>query len=183
MAYEFFQETPANVDFSADSGYGTQVFFRELQKFTSIAEAPNTGTEEGETRIITDDHTFPVDEGFIKASGHQSGGEMEAQSQGEAGFLGQMPYKHKVFLVGDKAALRERVENMKNRPFIMIFKDPNCQDTRMLQLGCGCDPAIVSDAKFMSGNRKTGGKKGYEITFESTCLFDYQGILTLKEVA
>jgi hypothetical protein len=62
---------------------------------------------------------------------------------------------------------------------VVIFKDPNCQDTRMLQLGCDCDPALTT-YKFTSGNRRTGGKKGYEVTFQSGCLFDYTGTVTEK---
>ncbi len=181
ILYELFQEVPGNVRRAAAGGYGTQCWFREIEKFDTIQEAPTSGTVEGQTRIITDTHIFTDgDDGFIKASGHQTGGEVEGKTQGEPGFMGQPQYEFKLFFVGDHPALRERVENLMNRSIILIFKDPNCQDTRMLQLGCDCDPALVSGFDFKSGNRKSGGMKGYEVKVVSSCLFDYEGTLTEK---
>lgn len=180
MPYELYQELAANVKHAADSGYGPQAWFRELSKFLVIAEAPNTGTVEGETRIVVDDHTFTAPEGFIKFSGHQDGGMMKGDTPGEPGFMAQNSYTYEFFMVGDHAPLREKVEGLRNKAGIFLFKDPNCQDTRILQLGCECDPALFAATPFESGERKKGGKKGYKITVVSTCLFDYEGVITEK---
>ena len=179
ILYELYQEVSANVKRAAPGGYNTTCWFREVDKFTSLKTPPASGTVEGQMRIITETHTFAVDDGFIQGSGHQEGGSMEGEPQGEPGEQGLPMYKFTLFFVGDHAPLRERVEEMSNRSFVLLFKDPKCSDTRILQLGGDCDPALTS-FKFTSGSRKTGGKKGYLVTFQSSELNDYQGTVTEK---
>lgn len=178
--YELYQETPANVEHNANPGYGTIAFFQQLKNFTLVEEVTGGGSVEGDTKIITGNHTFPTDEGFVQYSDHQGGSTLEGEASGDEGFVGLPGYKFTIFLVGDSPALQEKVEGMRNMAGILIFKDPECDATRMHQLGCKCDPAIVTSIKFTSGGRKSGGKKGWEVTLTSTCKFDYQGTLTLK---
>lgn len=180
MEYNFFQEDPANVNFGADPGYGTKIWFREISKFETIQEPTDTPTEEGDTKIITDTHLFGSGEGFIKLSLHQDGVTLEGETQGEPGFMGQIPRKLKGFVVGDEAPLLEKIENLRNRGVIVLFEHPDCSNNQKYQLGCECDPAVISSIKEMSGGRKTGGKKGFEIEFTSTCRFIYEGSITEK---
>lgn len=186
MVYDFFQESPENVQFGATPGYG-DLLFQDVAKFDNIAEAQSGSSAEGVTRIITDDHTFPTpgvgdpQVGFIKATLYREGSQLEGQSQGgDAGFQTK-EYMAKGFIVGDTAAVREKVENLANRGMIVLVKAPDCADNTLKQLGCKCEPAVLKEWKFTSGNKLTGGKKGYEVTFAATCLLDYQGTVTLND--
>lgn len=180
MAYEFFQEDPTKVKFGDDPGHSPVLLFAEVGEFTTIAAAPNTGTVEGETVIITADHTFPVGKGFKKMTGYRDGVMLEGSSSGDIGFQSEENVL-KTFVVGDYAELKEKVKNMKNKAFILLFKDPQCNSGRYQQLGCQCDPAVLKSFKRMSGDKTKGGKKGMEIEFSCTeSPFDYEGVVTLK---
>lgn len=185
MAYDFFQEDPTTVKFGAIPGYG-DLLFQDVSVFETVAEPTGSGSE-GALRLINTDHEFPTpgvgdpQRGFIKATLYREGSQLEGQSQGgDAGFQTK-EYMVKGFIVGDGANIRERVENLANRGLIVLVKDPECAVNRVLQLGCKCEPAVLKEWKFTSGNKLTGGKKGYEVTFAATCLFDYEGNITLND--
>jgi hypothetical protein len=70
---------------------------------------------------------------------------------------------------------------MLNRAFIVLYKDSDCQSTRYQQLGCECDPAILESYEYTSGNKTSGGKKGFVLTFTANMIpLDYEGIITYK---
>lgn len=180
MAYDFYQEDPSKVKFGDNPGHAPKFLFAEPKEFTTIAAAPNTGTTEGETNIIVDDHIFPVGKGFKKASTYRDGVVAEGQTAGEVGFQSK-EHMIKGFLVGDYAELKEKVANMLNKAFIVLYQDPECSSTRYQQLGCACDPAVLKEYKYNSGNKTSGGKKGFELTFTAAEIpFDYQGLITQK---
>lgn len=180
MAYDFYQEDANLVKFGDDPGHAPKFLFSELKEFTNVATAPSTGTVAGQTKIIPGDHTFPVGKGFIQASTYRDGVQVEGQTAGEVGFQTDM-WAKKAFLVGDYAELKETVENMKNKGFILLYQDPKCQSARYQQLGCACNPAVLKEYKYNSGNKVSGGKKGFELTFECPEMpNDYQGLITLK---
>jgi hypothetical protein len=178
MEYEYNQEDPETVNFGAKTG-GGNLLFRETSKFTTIAEAPTSG-DEGATCTITDDHVFAVDEGFIRISTYRASSTAEGETSGEPGFQGKIPYKIKGFMVGDDPITQERAENLRNRGVILLQESPDCNDTRVIQYGCKCEPAVIEKITFNQGDKYTGGRCGYEITFTATCKADYQGDVAEK---
>lgn len=180
MAYDFFQENPLNVKFGDDPGHDDLFLFAETKDFTTIQDVMASPTAEGDTVRITGSHAFAVGKGFIKASTYREGVQVEGTSTGDPGFLGD-DYMATGFLVGDYAALKEKVVEMKNKPFVVLVKDPKCSDVRYQQLGCKCSPAILKEYKYTSGGKLTGGKKGFLLTFATTCVpLDYEGTVVLK---
>lgn len=178
MAYNFFQQT--NVNVGATPGYAGEIAFIDVNDLTTIAEPTGPFTTEGASLIITADHVAAAGKGFIKASLYREGVTVKSKTNGDPGFhVGE--YSLEGFLVGDDAATREKADNIKNRGFIVLFKDPNCQEERWLQMGCKCSPA-VGMSEFESGNILSGNKKGYKITFTvAPCpIFDYKGAITYK---
>lgn len=180
MAYEFFQEDPANVKFGDNPGHSPVLLFCEVKDFTTIAAPPLTGTVEGETMIIVDDHVHPAGKGFTQMTGYRDGVMFDGSTSGDVGFQIEENVL-KIFVVGDGPALKEKVKNMKNKAFIFLYGDPECKSTRLQQLGCQCDPAVFKGAKKMSADKTKGGKKGMELEFTSPeAPSDYQGLVTYK---
>lgn len=180
MAYEFFKEDASAVKFGDNPGHSPVLLFAETKEFTVIAAAPSTGTVEGETVIITDDHTFPVGEGFKELTGYRDGIMIEGQASGDIGFQVEENVL-KTFIVGDYAKLKEKVKNMKGKGFILLYRDPECNSLRLQQLGCKCDPAVLKNFKRMTGDKTKGGKKGIELEFScAETPFDYEGLVTYK---
>ena len=174
--YDLFPETVVND--GAIPGYGN-LWVAELKSFLTIAPEPNTSSVEGGLRIITGDHTFAATKGFRKMTLYRGDSQTDGTFPGDPGFKTTL-YNVKAFVVGDDANTREFCEMLINKGVILLQTAPDCADTRILQHGCSCSPTVVKDSKFSSGGRISGGKKGYEITFESTCLFDYQGVVTAR---
>jgi|GEM_PF-2586894 len=176
--YDFFMESVKNQ--GANPGYGN-LLVAEPKNFTSIAVAPASTTTEGGLRIISDDHTFPAGKGFRTLTMYRGDTSTDGSFPGDPGFKTNQ-YGAKGFLVGDDPATREFAEQLKNKGVILLQTSADCSDTRILQHGCSCSPTVVKDVKFSSGSRISGGKKGYEITFECMDIFDYQGVVTEQSV-
>lgn len=180
MAYDFFQENPAKVKFGDNPGHSPELLFAEVREFTTIAAPPSVGVAEGDTVIITADHIFPVGKGFKKMTGYRDGVMLDGSSSGDVGFQSEENVL-KTFVVGDYAELKEKVKNLKNKAFILLFRDPDCNSGRLQQLGCKCDPVVLKSFKRMSGDKTKGGKKGVEIEFSCTeAPFDYEGLVTIQ---
>ena len=175
-SYSFLPESVKQ--FGNDPGKGN-LMVAEISGFTTFAPLPVTETNEGDLRIITGSHTFPATKGFRTITLYRGSSESEGSFPGDSGFKTK-EYMVKGFLVGDKAANREFVEYLKNKGVILLQNPPDPADTRILQYGTQDTPAVVKDVKFTTGNRLTGGKSGYEITFEAHDLFDYAGTVTLQ---
>lgn len=183
--FDFFQNQDPK--FTAIPGYGNLAFSptRYFDKTNNtdpyelgIAEPEAPFTEAGASKIITSDHDWLDTKGAIKLYLDKDGTDLSGGGEGESGFQGKK-YVAKGFVVGDDAATLEMVENLIADAHIAFINDPVCTKNRIMQLGCACDPATAT-YKFMSGNKKSGGKKGYEITFEAGCLFEYQGAMVYK---
>jgi hypothetical protein len=180
MAYNFFQQNDATVETGGTPGYSSNFAFAEIKKFATIALPTATPTVEGDTRIVDGDHVFVSLEGFIKSTLYRDGVEIDGETKGDIGFTTPVDYTAKAFFPGDAATLREKVENMRNKAFMCLVDDPNCDTTRILQLGSKCSPAVIKDIKYTSGNKTTGGKKGYVVEFMSNVLLDYPGLIDYK---
>ena len=178
MAFNFFKEDATLVKFGDNPG-NSNFQFAPVSWFNVLQEAPATGTVAGETKIITATHTFTVGKGFIDITLYREGSEGEGDFKGDPGF--NVPeYTYKGLIVGDHAEVSELVEEIANTGLVVLIKGPKCNDTRRIQLGCKCEPAIMTAGKFSTGQKLGGGKKGYMISFTSSCRFDYTGTVTMK---
>lgn len=176
--FNFYKEDINTVKFGDNPGNGN-FMFAPRSWFNVLQEAPDTGTVAGETKIITATHTFTAGKGFVDITLYRDGSEGEGDFKGDPGF--NVPeYTYKGLIVGDHAEVTELVEEIANQGLIVLIKDPKCASTRHIQLGCKCDPAIMTAGKFTTGQRLGSGKKGYMISFTSPCKFDYTGTVTMK---
>lgn len=179
MAYDFFQENPDNVKGGDTPGHDALIYIGLYSKFTTIAVPSDTPSAEGDTLIITDDHIFGVDDGFVKMTGFRDGAEVKTKSVGEEAFQ-TIESELELFNVGDHAPLKEKLLNYMNQKVVVLYRDPVCGSTRVQQLGNKCEGAIISMLEGGSGNKK-GGKKGFTIKFKAFHIpLDYQGDITLQ---
>lgn len=176
--FNFHKEDKTKVKFGANPGNGN-FKFAPVSWFNVIQEVSGTGTVAGDTKIISGTHTFLTGKGFVDITLYREGSEGDGDFKGDPGF--NVPeYNYKGLIVGDEAEVNELVEEIVNTGLIVLIKDPKCTSDRYIQLGCGCDPAIMTSGKFSTGQRLGGGKKGYLITFTSPCKNDYTGTVTDK---
>lgn len=174
--YDFFPET--NPEFGADPGFGN-LYVVEHGNVLAFATEPLIGSAEGDLRKTDGDHTFAAGKGFRKISFYRGDSQTDGNMPGDPGFKSKV-YEVKGFIAGSKAKTREFAENLRNKAVLVLQEEPNCEETVLAQHGCACKPVYVKDVKFTSGSQITGGKKGYEIIFESMCWFDYDGVVTMK---
>lgn len=180
MAYDFFQETADNVKGGDTPGHDSLVYIGLYSDFTTIAQPIASPTAEGDTLIIEDDHDFGVSDGFVKLTGFRDGAEVKTKSVGDEGFQ-TVESELELFVVGDHAPVKEKLNEYLNKAVILLYRDPNCGSTRVQQLGNHCKAAIVTSIDGGSGKAIGGGKKGF--MFKVKCYhmpLDYQGDITLK---
>jgi hypothetical protein len=121
--------------------------------FTTIEEAPSTGTNAGDTATIADAHTFvssPTAHGWLKFQvipGKE--GNFKMATEGEypnqktkTSFMLQM--------VGLNAAQVEFAKQSKNRRFIALIADGNCGNESYWNIGCKCRPVILTQNDYDS---------------------------------
>lgn len=175
--YTFFQQTDAQ--FGQDPGHSPDLLFQDLNVFTALS-VPSASASPGDTLTITGDHTFPMGSGFINLSTYRDGAEVNGKSAGEPGF--QIKDNSLTFvIVGDSAVIKEKAENMKNRPLIFLVRDPQPGSVRYQQLGTAENPCVVTAVEQTSGNKTKGGTKGYKITVAAVeQIYDYQGTIVLN---
>lgn len=135
--------------------------------FTSIA-VPTAHAAAGESKTISDDHTFTSGKGFIECLGYvRQKGAGKGSTVGELGSK-TMKWEISVPVSGLSAPLLEFIEGGLNNDFIILAAD-GClcgvdADT-YLQFGCENIPAQLS----VDGDLGTieGGFKGATLKFES----------------
>lgn len=177
MSINYVNITPTVVA-AADKkpGHSDILYLQRTSAFTAIAGALADGTP-GATKRVTTDHTFPVNEGFLKIHCKAKSIDPTGDAQGEAG--GQVPnYKYKVIIKGDSPTILEFVENILNEDLIAIFNGPVCGVDDFVQVGNECSPAQISGFAFRAGSRGNGGFKEYEFTIESSEKMFYEGTIT-----
>lgn len=90
-------------------------------------------------------------------------------------------HKPKIYIPGDSAILLDMVDGVINDDVILFIEDiENCKSgsTSYLQYGSKCDPATVSSGTFASGEVGGDTTKGYELEFETTAKYFYNGAIT-----
>lgn len=177
IMYTFIQEVQADVAFGQDPGQSPVLLFQDLNQFSLPLALPATLGSAGATLTITGSHAFPSGVGFIQFTSYMDGPEVSGKTTGEPGFTVKKNAL-KITIVGDSAIIKEKCENLRNRPLIWLFRDPAPGSTRWQQLGTEENPAVVESIEQMGGNKTKGGTKGYVITVASIeQVYDYQGTI------
>lgn len=107
---------------------------------------------------------------YVKRDTIEAPGESQGEMQNQ-----RLIYSPKIFLIGDGPVGLEIVNNILNEDLILFVQD-DC-DSKFIQFGSGCAPALVSKVGFQSGTLKSGAK-GYEVTIDSICKYFYTGAIT-----
>ena len=170
----------------ASSGKNTAgmslTWFAPVSSFTpstGIKDPPETGTDPGDTVIISTTHTFQTGFGFIPLPVDAEVSEMKLKSGGDSGSTTETT-EMIAFLPGDSPELLELVHNICDEQLIAVQKTAECANAQFKQAGCSCYPAKAT-YEFTSGTKKTGGRKGYVITFTAICTPSfYAGTITEK---
>lgn len=177
--------TPASFDYNniakkkAQKGLGNTVYFVPTDRVATFGQINSTSsTDPGMTVTVDTDHLFDETEGFRTGYTTQDYSQLSGDTTGEVGSR-SVEFKAEVFIPGNDAELSEFAGNAINEDFLVLLKDPNCENGQVMQLGTHCSPAKFS-GKFTSGTIKDG-KKGwmFEIEYTGNLLF-YTGDITLK---
>ncbi len=149
MPFDFFQ-IPEIV---GTEGGMSAVYGAPVDWFTTIEEAPASGSAAGDTATIADAHTFvstPTAHGWLKfvvVPGKE--GNFKVAREGEypnqktkTTFVAQM--------VGLSAAQVEFAKQSKNRRFIFLIADGNCGNESYWNIGCKCRPVIITQSDYDS---------------------------------
>lgn len=166
-----------------NKGSGVSDFFY-WSPFSSFAAngikcPPAAPTTNEESVTVADDHTFTVDNGFLKVQGSPSKNMFEASFIGEQGSL-KMMASLKVFLPGSEDSLHAAISLVMNEPLIVLVKDSNCADDFWYQLGCDCAGAYIAPEGGFKSGTNADGVKGYEITikYPTNAVLKYTGAIT-----
>lgn len=144
--------------------------------FETLAKAPKTGTNPGDTAIITADHKFKTGKGWTKQYITLDSNEIKAAIVGERDGRG-VKINFEGFHPGNKAVALEFGRVVKNLGLIMLVPDA---DGTYLQVGAEGLPVELA-ADYGSG-RLSGGRRGFTIKGEaySNGLYIYAGAIAYK---
>lgn len=175
--YPLLQQAANAGNQSGKAGYKAPFFIALMSEFTTFDEPPATGTNPGDTFTATGNHAFASGDGWYRFMGFfKKGLKLDGKQGGEVGFPTR-EWTLEAFIVGDDAATKERMHSLDGKTVSVIFGDPDCNSTRKQQIGCPCNPAVVS-FDFESGDLD-GGMKGFKMTITTKCPpFDYEGTMT-----
>lgn len=160
---------------------GTKQFFLWAPKddFTTIAKVPNPPVNMNDLVEIADDHTFPIDKGFVKIYCTMDRGELNENIQGERDGYSYKA-EAKAFYPGDDATALGTFAQMKNQQGIVLI--PLIQSDgseKYMQIGI---EDLWAEVKGNFGAAKNAeGVKGTELMIESNqpVPYIYSGNVTL----
>lgn len=160
-------------------GYSRRAWLLPLSWIQTIAQ--NVGNAAAGDRFTIDDSHIPlVNKGAVAVMCSPKSIEAPADMIGPQ--LGKdFQYHPKIFIPGDTAALLDMVNGVLNDDVLLFIEDiENCKTggTQYIQFGSKCDPCIVSAGTFASGQVGGDTLKGYELTFETTAKYFYNGVVT-----
>jgi hypothetical protein len=89
-------------------------------------------------------------------------------------------WKPKIYIPGDSAELLDMTDGVINDDVLLFVEDiENCKNgvAAYVQFGSKCDPATTSAGSFQSGEVGGDTTKGYELEFETTSKYFYNGVI------
>jgi hypothetical protein len=168
-------ERPASIQ---SPGLGI-VYYSEVGNFTAIAGLPASPTTQAEKVTISDDHTFPTDEGFREIYSTDNRKKFDVNGFGgrESGGADNII---ELFYPGSR---EEFDAFLKDDPeLIILVGNPDCSSGKFSQIGTKCSPAkIMKDWNFTSQVKGASEDAGYLFkvqAFQASKL-TYTGTVTL----
>lgn len=164
-------------------GYLNEVWIAPKSAFLILQEPVLPGVAAGDTVRITQAHTFPVDQGFVKIACQPDSVQANATVVGPKG---AKRFKHapSFAVQGDDPVLLEMMKELVKEDLIVIFKDATCPGGQLVQYGCSCMAANVSEGEFTSSNTgEDDGQKAYTLTLDVNCKYFYDATITEKPAA
>jgi hypothetical protein len=161
-----------------DGGYKALIYFAPVDTFTTIA-APSATALMGDRKKITDNHTFPVDEGFISLLCKLHSVTSKGTTIGDEGAQ-SIQWEFEGSILGDSAFAQEELETILNDNNIFLLKDQDCLNAgEFVQFGDEClQPTIKLE---FDGKTTKEGNKEYKITGTvKSKKFWYSGAVTEK---
>lgn len=140
---------------------------------------PGTGTNPGDEVVISENHEFLLNKGFIRVALAPEKNQYTAETIGDKGFT-KFRNNVELFFPGSYAEVKEAVKNLKNVPLVVLVKDSNCDANLYYQIGDACLGAWLSSS-FASGT-SAEGNKGYTNTVTNTAksVILYSGAITMN---
>jgi hypothetical protein len=144
--------------------------------FATIAKAPTTGTNPGDTAIIKEDHTFKTGKGWTKQYITLDSNQLKGDIVGERDGRG-VKLSFEGFHPGNRAEVLEFARVVKNLGLIMLVPDA---DGAYIQVGGEGLPVELAPA-YDSG-KLSSGRRGFLIKGEaySNGIYLYTGAITYK---
>lgn len=164
---------------SNKTGFSSEILAAPKSWFLSLKDTTAAPASPGDTVTIPTAHTFNTGKGFIKLQSTFDTQDLVGEAIGDnADSIG-----HKIdfmaFLPGLKPVIAEIVNALENDELILLIKDCNLAPGTYIQLGCTCDGVRAKAS--ISGGKKSGGAKGYSVTFTGYCsILFYTSTVTLK---
>jgi hypothetical protein len=153
------------------------VYVAREDAFKTIARAPKTGTNPGDTAIIVDDHVFtdPLD-GWAKVYLTLDSNQLKAAIVGERDGRG-LKVSFEGFHPGNKATTLEFARIVKNLGLLMLVPDA---DGTYIQVGAEGLP--VELAPDYDSAKLSSGRRGFTVKGEAyaTGLYIYAGVIKVK---
>lgn len=154
------------------------ILLQELSKFTAYGAAA-TNTNPGDEMRIEGDHTFGVDEGFIRWDTEDDIARVKLPITGARSSLGYKPELDLFFPGLDPTKAWSFVQN---KLFIVLVPAFGCGATQYLQLGDDCNPVrfMPSDG-FDSGIAGGNDPRGFRVKMGNNySVYFYEGDVTMQ---
>jgi hypothetical protein len=161
------------------TGFNSEILMAPKSWFADIKVPVEPFTNPGDSKRITDDHTFNAGKGWVSIMTTLDTQELTGEPIGDnADSMGQK-VDFSVFLAGLKAETTEIAESLQSDQVVLLIRDCNLAAGEYIQLGCDCDGLMCKSSP--TGGKKSGGAKGYTLAFTGYCGIQYySGAVTLK---
>lgn len=166
---------------NTESGIGEFALIAPLRYFaTNGLKKPGTGAGVGDEVIISENHVFLTNKGFVKFQLAPEKNQYSAETVGDKGFT-KFRNSVEIFVPGSYLEVHEALKNLKTEPLVVLVKDSNCEADMYYQVGDACLGAWIQ-ATFQTGT-SAEGVKGYVVTITNTAksVVLYGGTITMNK--
>lgn len=158
-------------------GLAVDFWFARIADFDAIAPLTPVADDNDSQVTITTAHTFLTDKGFIKATAYIYEGQLTTTPGGAPG--AETNPSQVVYFMPETKALKALIDEAPD--LMLMVKDADCGVSEFKQIGDSCAPTKIIGA-FDSSKQNEGGRKGWNVTFDSADTFYYYDAV-LTEIA
>lgn len=164
-----------------EPGIGEFALIAPLSWFAANGlKKPGTGAGVGDEVVISENHVFLTNRGFVKFQLAPEKNQYNAETVGDKGFT-KFRNAVELFVPGSYEEVHEAVKKLKNEPLCVLVKDSNCEVEMYYQVGDACLGAWLT-ANFQTGT-SAEGVKGYVVTISNHAksVVLYAGTITMNK--